>query len=189
MVRPHRTVAVALSVTAALGAGAVVSAAQSSPSPAPAASADCARLPNPADGQPAAFLKLQGITGESRNARHTGESEIDNFAFGATGGSASRPAPRAFVISKSYDKASPLLLQRLANGQHIASVVVTQDKPAGTFMRYTLTDVQVVDYEHTGRAAKNAERVCLTFNRAEVEYLPQQADGSLGSPVRATFQR
>ena len=44
--------------------------------------------------------------------------------------------------------------------------------------------------DHTGRAAIERSRaVSPTFNRAEVEYLPQQADGSLGSPVRATFRR
>jgi type VI secretion system secreted protein Hcp len=153
--------------------------------------AECATpLPNPADSQPAAFLKVQGVTGESRNARDAGESEVDSFRFGASKpGDAGQAVPRTFVIGKTFDKASPQLLTRLANGRHMASVVLTQDKPAGTFLRYTLSDVQVVDYEHTGRVARNAERICLRFARAEVEYLPQQPDGSLGTAVRGAIER
>ena len=67
--------------------------------------------------------------------------------------------------------------------------MLTQDKPAGTFLRYTLSDVQVVDYEHAGRVSRNAERICLRFARAEVEYLPQQPDGSLGTAVRGAIER
>ena len=93
------------------------------------------------------------------------------------------------MIGKTFDKASPQLLTRLANGQHIASVVLTQNKPAGTFLRYTLSDVQIVDYEHTGRVARNAERICLQFDKAEIEYLPQLADGSLGAAVRGAIER
>jgi type VI protein secretion system component Hcp len=53
------------------------------------------------------------------------------------------------VIGKPYDSMSPVLLTRVATGQHIASVVLSQDNAAGTFRTYTLSDVTVVDHEHT----------------------------------------
>jgi type VI secretion system secreted protein Hcp len=188
MIRP--TLMVAAAVTAALGAGAVVSTAQSPPPSGTSLAQECARsLPTPANGEPASFLKVQGVAGESRNAAHAGESNVDSFRFGGSGGPAARPHARTMVIGKPYDSASPALVARLANGQHIGSVVVSQDKPAGTFLRYTLTDVQVVDYEHVGRVARNAERLCVTFATAEVEYRPQLANGNLGAPVKATLNR
>ncbi len=191
MIRP--TLMVAAAVTAALGAGAVVSAAQSpSPPTSPTALAEeCARtLPTPAADAPPTFLKVQGITGESRAAAHVGESEVDSFRFGAAGGGGTaRPHARTMVIGKAFDSASPALLTRLATGAHIGTVVVSQDKPAGTFLKYTLTDVQVADYEHVGRVARNADRLCLTFATAEVEYKPQRPDGSFGVPVKATLNR
>ena len=125
MVRPHRTLAVALSVTAALGAGAVMSAAQSSPAPTlPGVPPECTTpLPNPAGGQPATFLKVQGLQGES---------EVDSFRFGASKPGDTGPlAPRTFVIGKAFDKASPQLLTRLANGQHISSVVDHAEQAGG----------------------------------------------------------
>jgi type VI secretion system secreted protein Hcp len=191
MIRP--TLMVAAAVTAALGAGAVVSAAQSpSPPTSPADLADeCARtLPTPAGDAPPTFLKIQGLTGESRAAAHAGESEVDSFRFGAAGGGGSaRSHVRTMVIGKAFDNASPGLLARAVTGQHIGTVVVSQDKPAGTFLKYTLTDVQVADYENVGRVARNADRVCLTFATATVEYKPQRPDGTFGGATQVTLNR
>ncbi len=190
MISLHRVAAVATAPAAALGAGAVVSSAQSSSViPSPGSLADqCARtLPTPAGDAPPAFLKIDGIDGESRNARHAGEIDVDSFRFGAFAPGTAKPAARTLVVGKPYDKASPQALDRLAKGAHISTVVLSQDKAGGTFQRYTLSDVTIVDEEHTGRVRVNSERLCLRFARADVEYRPQSPDGSLGEAIKATL--
>lgn len=115
---------------------------------------------------------------------HLNESEIDNnFRIGAAAPGGHRP----LVLGKPYDKASPLLLQRVASGAPISKLVISQQKSAGVFLKYTLSDVTVVDVEHTGRAAANAERICLAFTQGEVEYRTTSLDGSLGAPVKTQF--
>ena len=79
-----------------------------------ALAAECARpLPNPVSGTPATFLRLDGIKGESTNHQHWQESEVDQFriGFGAPGGR------RPLVLTKPYDKASPLLLAAAGLGR------------------------------------------------------------------------
>jgi type VI secretion system secreted protein Hcp len=198
MIHPRRILAVTASVATVLGAGAVVSAAQSPTTPAPTTAESvlaqqCERsLPTPT-GEPRTFLKLQGIAGESTSPVHAGESDVDAFRFGASSfptpgaGGGGKAVIRTMVIGKPYDSASPALLSRAATGLRVKSVVLTQDTPAGTFLRYTLNDVAVVDHEHTGKVRVNAERLCLKFATAQVEYRPQLPDGTLGAPVKTTL--
>ena len=172
-----RTITILASVAAALGAGAVVSNAQDR---APAAldaalAAECAReLPAPAAGAPATFVKLDGIAGESA---------VDTFRIGFAAPGGARP----LVLGKPYDKATQPVLQRLLSGTPIAKVVLTQQKAAGVFLKYTLTGVTAIDVEHTGRVAANSDRICLAFTQGEVEYRPTNPDGTLGAPVKTQF--
>jgi type VI secretion system secreted protein Hcp len=182
---PRPLLALTAAVVAALGAGAVTSSAQTEP-PADtgALAADCARpLPNPLNGTPATFLRLDGIKGESTNHQHWQESEVDQFriGFGTPGGR------RPLVLTKPYDKASPQLLARQLSGTPIRQLVLSQRKTAGVFLRYVLNDVTVLDVEHTGRVTVGGERLCLAFESGEVEYRTVNADGSLSLAGRTQF--
>jgi type VI protein secretion system component Hcp len=186
----HHLLAVAASVVAALGAGAVASSAQSSPEPREGAAsvdtlaAECARpLPTPTAGTPASFVKFDGILGESKAPGHVGESEVDQFRFGA----GTPGGPRPLVLGKPYDKASPQVLARLVSGGVIPKVTLSQRKAAGVFLKYTLTNVTAIDVEHTGRAGANADRLCLAFEGGDVEYRTVNTDGTLGAPVKTEF--
>jgi type VI protein secretion system component Hcp len=149
-----------------------------------ALAAACAReLPAPGSGAPATFVKLDGIVGESKAAGHLEESEVDAFRIGF----AAPGRPRPLVLGKPYDKTSQQVLQRLLSGTPIAKVVLTQQKAAGVFLKYTLTGVTAIDLEHTGRVAANSDRLCLAFAQGEVEYRPTDSDGTLGAPVKTQF--
>ena len=168
-----RGLVIAASVAAALGAGAVASSAQSprDPAPAPAlAIAGCeGALPAPAAGTPATVVKFDGIAGEFA---------VDQFRIGAAAPGGHRP----LVLGKPLDKASPQLLARLVAGTLIPKLTVVQPK-----LKYTLTDVTVVDVEHTGRVAANSDRVCLTYAHGELEYTPENPNGSSGPPIKTQF--
>ena len=166
-----RALVIAASVAAALGAGAVASSAQAPRDPAPAlATAGCeGTLPAPAAGTPATVVKFEGIAGEFA---------VDQFRIGAAAPGGHRP----LVLGKPLDKASPQLLARLVAGTHVPKLTLVQPR-----LKYTLTDVTVVDVEHTGRVAANRDRVCLTYAQGEMEYTPENQDGSSGPPVKTQF--
>ena len=140
-----RAFMIVASVAAALGAGAVASSAQSprDPAPAPALAVAGCEGALPAPAPPATVVKFDGIAGEFA---------VDQFRIGAAAPGGHRP----LVLGKPLDKASPQLLARLVAGTHIPKLTVVQPK-----LKYTLTDVTVVDVEHTGRVAANSDRVCL----------------------------
>ena len=81
------------------------------------------------------FLKVDGIPGESVDAAHKGEFEIDSFSFGvenpttigsATGGAGAGKAKfNEFHVMKSTDKASPVLFLKCASGAHLKEAVLT----------------------------------------------------------------
>jgi type VI secretion system secreted protein Hcp len=108
------------------------------------------------------FLKIDGIDGESQDARHPNEIEIESFSWGATnsgnaahgsGGGAGKVSPQDFHFVARFSKASPKLFLATASGQHFQKAILTVRK-AGTeqadFLTWTLTDCLVTSYETGG---------------------------------------
>ena len=127
------------------------------------------------------FLKLDGIQGETTNAAHPGEIDVDSFDFavsnatseGAGGGGGAGKATFAPIkFTKTFDKSSPALLKAVATGQHIRSAVFSFKRPgADGFLTYTLQDVAVSSYEQ-GVDGPLEEQVALTYSKISVSYLP-----------------
>jgi type VI secretion system secreted protein Hcp len=146
------------------------------------------------------FLKIDGVSGESVDARHKGEIELEAFSWGEMssgghagpgGAGAGKVAIHDLQFVMRFNKASPALLLACANGKHLKSAVLTARK-AGKgqqeYLIYKLTDVIVSSYETGGSAHETAgptDQVSLGFARIEIEYRPQKADGSLDAPVKA----
>ena len=81
-----------------------------------------------------AFLKLEGITGESTAEGHRGEIELDSFSFGLTnteGGREGRGEGRVvfqdFHFTSKVGKHSPQLFLACAKGQSILKGWLTLD--------------------------------------------------------------
>src|ERR1700730_17378860 len=89
-----------------------------------------------------AFLKLDGVTGESQKPNHSGEIDIMSFSWGAsnsssvgtgTGVSVGKASASDFSVMKSTDSASPVLFQHGCDGTVFATGVVTlQRQVSGT---------------------------------------------------------
>ena len=80
------------------------------------------------------FLKLDGIEGESKDAKHAGEIDIESFAWGmaqtgsghrGTGSGTGKVDVHDITITKVVDKSSPSLMLACANGKHIAKGSIT----------------------------------------------------------------
>jgi type VI secretion system secreted protein Hcp len=133
----------------------------------------------------ASFLKIDGVQGESTDARHPGEIDIETFHIKATntagtaggGGGAGKVAFSQAEFTKSYDASSPQLLQKVANGAHIESVQFSFRRGGNAgdgFLVYTLDDVVVSSYEQGGDTGTSPllEHVGLTFSKITVSYTP-----------------
>jgi len=148
-----------------------------------------------------AFLKLDGIPGESFDANHKGEIEILSFSWGVTntagsasggGGGTGKASFQDIHFSHKVDKASPLLFLKCATGQHIPTAALTVRKAGPVpleYLKIKMTDVLVSSYS-VGGASSGTPTDQFSFNFAKIEFsvAPISRDGTtLGTPVVASF--
>ena len=151
-------------------------------------------------GRADGFVEIDGIKGESANSKLGDAIDIKSFSFGVTnsgsahvggGAGAGRASFSSFKFNKLYDAASPPLFAATASGKHIPSATFsfrrTGENPL-TFLTVKLSDVIVTGYQQGGtKEPPLLEAVSLDASKIEIEYKPQRADGSLGTPVRSSF--
>jgi type VI secretion system secreted protein Hcp len=138
------------------------------------------------------FLKIDGVEGESVDATHKGEIDVEAWNWGETQptGGAGRVAMNDFTFTIKLSKASPKLFLACAEGDHIKEGWLTARRAAGKetdyFLKWRFSDLQVSSYQ-TGAAAGDApqDQVALRFAKIEVEYKEQRADGSFGAGLKA----
>jgi len=164
--------------------------------PAPVSLLDAHNLGSPAAHN--TFLSLPGVAGESADDAHRGQIDVLSFNWGgdasgggATGGGAGAgkaTLQEVHVLSR-VSKASPLLLARLASGQHLQNATLVQRRAAGQADYFTMNlgDVTVGSYRVTTAADGTfVEEYTLHFNQAAISYTPLPSGGGPGTPV--TFQ-
>jgi type VI secretion system secreted protein Hcp len=142
-----------------------------------------------------AFLKIDGITGESRHKQFAGAIELVSWSWGISlptrlgpggAGASGRADIQALNITKPVDSASPDLLRYCATGASIPRVTLTVvDPKAGgqAFLQLTLHDV-VINGVSVSDSSENTEgtvleNVSLLFRKVEYAYTPRTADGAL----------
>jgi type VI secretion system secreted protein Hcp len=144
-----------------------------------------------------AFLKIDGIDGESTHKGAEGQIEVVTFAWdltnasnpGVGGGSGvGKAVPGYFSFVHQYDKASPTLAKSCASGKHLASAKLTVYK-AGEgqkdFMTVAMKQVMVVNVALNGSTGGEvSETAVLSYADIEFEYKPQDDKGALGGGVK-----
>jgi type VI secretion system secreted protein Hcp len=142
------------------------------------------------------FLKLDGIPGDSTDANHKDEIQIESFSWGVSnssrvaagsGGGAGKVAFQDFHFTASSSKASPNLMLACANGQHIKTATVTVRKAGQSeseFLKYTLTDVLVSGWADSSTSDGNPEDTfTLNFAKVVTSFSPTEPTGALAEPV------
>ena len=145
------------------------------------------------------FLKIDGISGESVDAKHKGEIDVEAWSWGEThpaspgaggGGGAGKVQMQDLNFSAKFSTASPDLILACASGKHFKSAVLTARKAGKEqleFLTFSLSDVLVSAYQTGGVEGDvvPGDSVSLNFAKIQVEYKAQKPDGSLGASIKA----
>jgi len=145
------------------------------------------------------FLKIDGIAGESTDAKHKDEIELVSFSWGVTqpraagggaggGGGSGRPQFEDFEFLMRVNKASPQLFLATVSGKHIKEALLSvrrAGKAQLEYLKIKFTDVLVTSFEQAASEEPPEEMVGFNFAKIEVEYTPQQARGGPAAAVKA----
>jgi type VI secretion system secreted protein Hcp len=148
------------------------------------------------------FLKIDGVEGESQDAKHKNEIQVLSFSFGESqagtmafggGGGAGKVQMQDFHFMMNVNKASPKLFLKCATGEHIKNAVLTARKAGKDqqdYLKVTFTDLLVSSYQTNGDAHANSlpvDSISLNFAEIEIEYKMQNADGQLGASTKVKY--
>ena len=184
-------------LASALGVSALGSAAVSSG----AANAALGDPAVPSDPDVAFFLSISGIPGQATEKGFEGQIELLTWAWGVDasgsigsggGGGVGKATPRDVIALAESGIQSPLLLLDTNTGKHVPSALLTcvrnLKKPV-TFMTLKFEDVLVTSYAVTPDPTNGAplDLVHLQFAKITHTVIPQNPDGSAGTPVSTSF--
>jgi type VI secretion system secreted protein Hcp len=147
------------------------------------------------------FLKLDGILGDSTDAKHKGEIQLLSFSWGSSnsgttgsaggGAGAGKVSITDFQFATATSQASPLLFLATATGKHLKSGLLTvrrKGRGQQEYLKIELTDVLVSSYQQgASNGTVPVDSASLNFSKIKYSFYPQKADGSLGAPVTATW--
>lgn len=148
------------------------------------------------------FLMIDKIKGESVDDKHKTEVDVLAWSWGASqagtthmgaGGGAGKVNVQDVSITKYIDRSSPVLLNHVCTGAHIAKCVLTVRKAGGKALEYyklTMEDVIVTSLSTGGSGGEDrlTENISLNFAKYSLEYVPQKKDGSGEAAVKSAYQ-
>ena len=145
------------------------------------------------------FIKFDGIKGESTDAKHRDEVDIESWSWGETnvaaprtggGGGAGKVAMQDFHFVTKLNKATPALMKACATGQHIKLATLTARKAGKDqqeYLTFKFYDVLVSSYQTGASQEIPMDQASINFSKIEVEYRQQGPDGKLGPADRFGF--
>ena len=149
------------------------------------------------------FLELEGVDGESKDSKLKGKIEIESWSWGESnatsvgyggGQGTGKVSMQDFHFVKRFDRASPTLILKCADGTHIPKAVLTCRK-AGTeqqtYLEITFTKVYVSSYQTGGSGAGGiypTDQISLSYEEIEVNYQEQDDKGNVGKPVKTGWK-
>lgn len=141
-------------------------------------------------------IKFDGVDGESTHADHKGEVDVLSWTWGVSnasniaGGGAGKgkATPGDFHFMHLYDKSSPVLAKKCAQGVHFPTVVVTARKSGEgqkDFLKITMKEVFITSVSPSGSSGGDiAESVSVSYGSVDFAYKPQDEKGGLGGEVK-----
>jgi type VI secretion system secreted protein Hcp len=145
------------------------------------------------------FLKLGDIKVDSTDARHKDEIRVSSWDWGmaaaqphgggGAGGGAVRAEFRNLRFAHLIDAASPLIMLACASGRRLRDANLTVRRAGAfpfEFLIVKLSDVLVASIDAAVNEEKGElfESVTLGFGKLDLQFVPQSATGTAGSPAR-----
>ena len=144
------------------------------------------------------FLKLDGIAGESTDAKHKDEIELVSFSWGVTqsvvvsgsggGAAAGRAKFQDFHFVMRVNKASPQLFLASCSGKHIkeASLSVRRAvKKQLEYLKIKFSDVLITSFEQAAEQDAPEETISFAYSKIAFDYTPQGPQGASGGAISA----
>jgi len=138
-----------------------------------------------------AFIKIDGIEGESTDDKHQGWIEILYYEIGLTqkvpttassagGASAERADFQDFSFEKELDKATPKLALACANGTHIDNIIIEVCRAGSDkikFMEYKLSNCIISEVVTASGGAFPYDAVGINYGKIHWNYTVQKREG------------
>ncbi|HBA86968.1 MAG TPA: type VI secretion system tube protein Hcp [Geobacter sp.] len=147
------------------------------------------------------FLKVDGIKGESVDSKHKDEIEILAWSWGASnsgnahmggGGGSGKVNVQDISITKYVDKASPLLMKKVCQGDHIKEMYLVVRKAGAKpleYLKIKLEDCLVSSVSTGGSGGQDrlTENISFNFAKFQMQYIAQDAKGAAAGEVPFAF--
>ena len=150
-----------------------------------------------------AFLKFDGITGESTDDKHKDWIDLLSFSWGviqpgraAGSGLAEKAQSIDFTYTHLLDKSSPMMLSASYSGRTIASALLEVCSSTGSKSRFyytTMSSVMVSSVKNTGNLSvtpipnKPTEEITLNFAKVQWTYSAVDSKGVISSPITGNW--
>ena len=141
-------------------------------------------------------IKFDGVEGEATHKDHKGEIEVlswnwtvGNDSSPAGGGSGKGKAtPGTFNFHHTYDKSSPVLAKKCAQGVHFKEVTMTARKSGDgqkDFLKVVMKEVFVNSVSPAGGGGGDiSENVLMSYGSIDFAYKAQDDKGGTGGEVK-----
>ena len=141
----------------------------------------------------AAYIKFDGVDGESTDANHRAYSDVLSWSWGTVAGKRST-CVKDFQLVKEVDKSSPTLLMDLVTGKFYPSarVAVTSNYADGASDEYIILEfknVRMTSHTTTSNADNvPIESISISFEEVTYTYSNLDPQGGSGDTVVATIK-
>jgi type VI secretion system secreted protein Hcp len=144
-------------------------------------------------------IKFDGVEGESTHQDHKGEIAVlswswdvhNDSALSGGGSGKGKATPGALSFSHVYDKSSPVLAKKCAQGVHFKDAVITARKSGEgqkDFLKITMKEVFITSAAPSaGGDGDILETVSVSYAEIEFAYKPQDEKGGLGGEVKFSW--
>lgn len=146
-----------------------------------------------------AFLKLDGIKGESQDDKFKGQIEVLSFSWGvsnpttigsATGGAGAGKATfHDFSIVKMIDATSPIIFEKCCTGEHISSGLFTLvDRKTGlNFYKVQFEDIIISSVQPAANPGASVPMESFSLNFAQLEVSASDSNGKNTNTIQCSM--
>lgn len=141
----------------------------------------------------AAYVKFDGVDGESQDSQHEGEIDVLSWSWGTTS-NAKASCLNDVVIVKNSDIATPVLLMDQVIGKEYSTAILSVSRPALTRVRDYLVivfknvRVNTIAISGSGSDERPTEQITFSFDELTYTYFPLSNDRADNNPIVKTIR-